>query len=93
MNCTPPQLTIAITGDSALLASFQAHSADIGAAIQATGQLATTIGNVVGETATTIGNVSAAGVTCVAAQADALVSIKANIQVSVSASATVTSGA
>ena len=76
-----------------MFASFQAHSADIGAAIQATTQLAMPIQAVVAETATTIGSVSAAGVTCITSQATAITSIKANLSVSVSASATVSTGA
>jgi len=75
-----------------MFASFQAHAADIGAALQATTQLSSSIKTVVQETATTIGNVSAAGLTCITSQTTAITNIQANINVSVSASATVSTG-
>jgi hypothetical protein len=83
---------VAITGDDAMFASFQAHAADIGAAIQATTQLSKPIGDIVAQTGATFSSVSAAGLACVGSQVDAVASIKANISVSVSASATVSSG-
>jgi hypothetical protein len=89
LHCSQPTLTVAVTGDDLLLASFNARQEELAAALQATTQLATPIMDVAGQTATVFGDVSAAGVACIASQATLVTSVSVNIKVSVSASATV----
>jgi hypothetical protein len=82
-------LAIAVTGDAQLFASFNKHADDLGAALQATVALKDPIAAVVAQGASTFASVSVAGGECIVAQASLVSSIQVNIQVSVSASATV----
>jgi hypothetical protein len=95
LDCSPPQVSFDIEGDSALYSTFQNHLADIGKAINDTTELSSLILGTNGIAAQTesvfsaIGDIGAAGIACVGSQVQAVGNIKASVTVSVSASATV----
>jgi hypothetical protein len=95
VTCAPPQVTTQIMGDDALNATYVAHQADLGTAVNLTLAVKDPIGALAAKTATTfqaLGDIGAAGVGCVAAQAQVIAHMQASIQVSVSISAKVTAG-
>ena len=92
VSCPPPQVTIAITGDDALLAAYTQFQGDLGDAVNQTVAITTPIKTVAGDTISTfqaLGDVGAGGVSCVASQATVAAHAQASISVSVSASASV----
>jgi hypothetical protein len=95
LNCSPPQVQLAVTGDDNLAAAFQGRLADLGLALEWTLALKDPVAQIASQsvnTAGAFGNISAAAVGCLAAQATALTQVQASISVSVSASATVQGG-
>jgi hypothetical protein len=95
VNCPPPQVVVAITGDDALYASYQARLSELGNAVNLTAAIQGPIGTLAGKTVDTfsaIGDIGASGASCVAAQLQVISSVKASLSVSVTASAEVTTG-
>jgi hypothetical protein len=81
-----------IEGDEQLYAAFNAHLADIGVAFNGTIALKDPIANLAGKTVDVfkaIGDIGAAGATCFASSLNVAGQASASINVSVSASATV----
>jgi hypothetical protein len=95
LECSPPQVNFDIEGDATLYASFQTHLGDIGKAFSDTLALKDLIlgtNGIASQTASTfsaIGDVGAAGGACIISQASAVGNVTTSINVSVSASATV----
>jgi hypothetical protein len=95
LECSPPQVNFDIEGDAALYASFQTHLGDIGKAFSDTLALKDLIlgsNGIASQTESTfsaIGDIGAAGIACVGSQLSAVGNVTASINVSVSASATV----
>lgn len=92
IDCSDPSITAVITGDATLNTAFQTDLTKIGVAINETTALAPVIVDLAGNTAATlnaVGNVGADAATCFATTIASFVDIKASINVSVSASATV----
>jgi hypothetical protein len=95
VNCPPPQVVVAISGDDALYATYEAHLSDIGIAVNLTTAIEKPTGDLAGRTAqsfSVLGDIGVAGASCVAAQAQLITSVQASVSVSVTASAEVTTG-
>jgi hypothetical protein len=93
VHCPPPQATVTVVGDAALQTALSAHIQDFGAAVNTTIALKDPIYALAAKSVDVfkgIGEVTAAGVTCFTASLQTAVNAKASIDVSVSASASVT---
>ena len=92
IDCSDPTVNVTITGDATLNTAFQANLDAIGTAIQETAALAPVIVDLAGQTSgalDAVGNVGTDALACFTTTVASYVDISASINVSVSASATV----